>query len=74
MLKGPTIPEMSTVESAPLILTAGKLSQSLFQSRDSYGTVLDNINDVYEMSFTSSKSVGSFNVIAIYLQNGLYQA
>ena len=33
---------MSTVESAPLILTAGKLSQSLFQSRDSYGTILDN--------------------------------
>lgn len=65
---------MSTVESAPLILTAGKLSQSLFQSRDSYGTVLDNTNDVYEMSFTSSKGVGSFNVIAIYLQNGLYQA
>lgn len=28
--KGPTIPETSTVETAPLELTVGKLSESLF--------------------------------------------
>lgn len=52
-------------------MTAGKLSSSLLQSRDSYGSALDNIADVYELSFESESS---FAVTAVYLGNGLYQA
>jgi hypothetical protein len=70
--KGPTIPASSTVETAPLVLTAGKLSKSLFQSRNAYGTILDNDNDNYEMDFSGGP--GPFQVRAIYQQDGLYEA
>lgn len=61
----------STIQTAPKVLTAGKLSQSLFQSRDAYGVIIDNTQDDYEMSFSGP---GPFKVKGVYQSNGLYSA
>jgi hypothetical protein len=63
--KGPTIPSQSTIQSAPTLLTAGKLSTSLFRSRNSYGTIIDNTVDVYEMTMVGPP-LGALSVIAVY--------
>ncbi len=53
----------STIQTAPKVLTAGKLSLSLFQSRDAYGAIIDNTQDVYEMSFSGP---GPFTERGVY--------
>lgn len=47
------------------------MSESYFQSRNSFGTILDNAADEYEMSF---EGPGYFTVKGVYQQEGLYQA
>lgn len=49
--KGPSIPSKSTIESTAFSLQAGKLSSTTIQSRDLYGSVLDNTRDEYQISF-----------------------
>jgi hypothetical protein len=51
VIKGPTIPNMSTVETNPLVLVAGKLSKSTYQSRNWYGTIIENDDDSYGTTF-----------------------
>jgi len=73
VLQGPSIPVYSTIEKGPKFATVGKLTECLFQSRDSYGQILDNTDDVYEMSFTPlDNPLDIFYVTSVYLANGLY--
>jgi len=69
---GPTIVGSSTIESTQTKLTAGKLSQTTVQSRDTFGTPLSNTDDLYSMQFTGPTG-GAFSVAGIYLDKGLYQ-
>jgi hypothetical protein len=72
-LQGPSIPVYSTIEKAPRVATVGKLSECLFQSRDSYGQILDNTDDIYEMSFTPvNDPLDIFYVTSVYKAKGLY--
>lgn len=74
---GPTIMSSSTIETSETTLTAGKLSQATFQSRDTYGTILDNTEDNYVMTFTGPSENGdsaTFSLTAVYQSNGLYLA
>lgn len=54
---------MSTIMEAPTLLTAGKMSISRFRSRNSYGTIIDNDVDVYEMSMVGPAQL---NIVAVY--------
>jgi hypothetical protein len=69
---GKSIPQNSTIQSAPVLLTAGKLSKSVFRSRNYYGTVLDNTQDFYEMKMVSGDV--ELVVSAVYLSEGQYEA
>lgn len=76
VIPGPSISGSSTIEETETELTAGKLSQAIFQSRDSSGEPLDNTVDNYEMLFTdiSNSGAGTFTVTAVYQENGRYLA
>jgi hypothetical protein len=73
---GPSISGRSTIESKETLITAGKLSQAVFQSRDTYGKILNNANDNFEMSFVgpTPQTTGSFSLTAVYQNKGLYIA
>jgi len=71
VVKGPTIAQKSTIESTTTLLTAGRLSESLLQSRDSYGNSLDNTKDIYQVKF---EGAAPFTVTAVYQADGLYKA
>lgn len=47
------------------------MSTSLFRSRNSYGTIIDNDADVYEMSMVGPAQL---NVAAVYQSEGTYEA
>jgi len=59
---------MSTIESTVQLLTVGKLSQSTFQSRDTYSTALDNNNDAYVIQFAGpdGTTTGNLSFNAVY--------
>lgn len=76
MLPGPTIPSTSTIEQYETSYIAGKLYTITMQSRDTFGAILDNDENNYEIDFSRSDGVspGQFFVTPVYQQLGFYYA
>jgi hypothetical protein len=71
VVQGPSIPAKCTIQDAPVVLTSGKLSSSIFRSRNSYGTVVDNQNDLYTMKMENAHRTLYF--YAVYQEEGQYR-
>jgi len=72
--KGPSIAPKSTIISTVQLLTVVKLSQSTFQSRDTYSSKLDNNIDMYVITFSGpdGTTAGNLSFNAVYQSAGLY--
>ena len=70
---GPSISVRSTIESKETLITAGKLSQAVFKSRDTCGKIFNNAYDNFKMSFVgpTPQTTESFSLTAVYQDKGL---